>query len=65
MFTDHMIIRLRNYPYLDQKEEYYIGKQAKDIMVVKDDLITIKSTDATIGYLSMFFSFFFFFLFIN
>jgi len=48
---DHMIIRLRNYPYLDQKEEYYIGKQAKDIMVVKDDLITIKSTDATIGYL--------------
>jgi len=48
---DHMIIRLRNYPYLDQKEEYFIGKKAKDIMTLRDDLITIKSTDATIGYL--------------
>jgi len=48
MFTDHMIIRLRNYPYLDQKEEYYIGKNAKDIMTLKDDIVTIKAVDATI-----------------
>ncbi len=53
MITDHMIIRLRNYPYLDQKEEYYIGKKAKNIMTLKDDIVSIKFVDATVGYLSM------------
>jgi len=48
---DHMIIRLRNYPYLDQKEEYYIGKKAKNIMTRKEDIVAIKLVDATIGYL--------------
>jgi len=47
-----MIIRLRNYPYLDQKEEYYIGKKAKNIMTRKEDIVAIKLVDATIGYLS-------------
>lgn len=53
---DHMIIRLRNYPYLDQKEEYFIGKKAKDIMTQKDDLVVIPSSEVTIKKLKQIFN---------